>query len=984
MPTSITAAPSTSNRMLGGPDSPARQAAKTSSLAAQCHLTPANTQNIPLEYTHNVSLPTVSKVINIAATDDPSGIATANHTPLCMAGTVSQDLSSRQMILKRLLAKPAPIFVNPPVAHAGYIIETEDLHDSSRNVLPKSDLRGGREETATSTRTEDGYVRKSRDEDTTFGRQDDLIAISSSGGKYETQVNSLTPVTTNDHQTTIQKSTFDNVWEENVLVTKPAGVGRPSTCNTAIEMVPGPGFSSVNSGLGNVKGGCAEKLWSPTKDENTEKAPKKNVLRRKRSVGGRWHNTRNFSNTDLPGASHPEDFKHLTASAVGRHLGDSDEVHMVPVAAAVVSTGIFGSGSLSLPTPAYAPVMGFVHRHPRTHNEPVSFNFNGPRPAVAMCDDVVQPVIDRQSIKKGGKECNRRGQRNVSPGNDGRTLSTTVGKLPSLSDEAQRRVCHHRSHSKQGKVQECVREAVIPWRGGGDGLGEDETLDSSTALQFSKDRDTGYVLAVGRSGDSSDDCDYSDSLDSKSVVHGASMIRKPSFTKRRMGVMSDHGHRHAPEDKLELASWENGKRKEMARAARRSDKRSPKPLNVLEKEGLTKDAGKPPGKPNNRKSWWGLMRKFSVSITRDRRIKPSPSMPALSDWSRSTATTTLGQPRTSSECLDQFPGARMARSSSASSMSYVPPVPQCPATVALERRIVNPSVLEKAYSQEEERNHLKPQVEELLAPLVPPSPNTPREGDWVRSQSPDIELVSLPLPPRKSSKQVSPAERQIHSFAPLGEKDINCSGSPIIPTFSTKEVINVFSSSSRPKTLSYTEADTSVTPSVPTTSGSSTRDSMAPPIPTSNPSSIPTPRHLKSSRKSSVKRLPSVGVDELPLHYRHRSKSTGPESNYNRTSQSPSENASFPFDLAFIRSQMALSSSASSAVIHRPGTANTFGSAGVQRPGTGESTSSVASDMTIMARETGRFVSPALARQLSSPDDAANVDGILGAILDAL
>ena len=81
---------------------------------------------------------------------------------------------------------------------------------------------------------------------------------------------------------------------------------------------------------------------------------------------------------------------------------------------------------------------------------------------------------------------------------------------------------------------------------------------------------------------------------------------------------------------------------------------------------------------------------------------------------------------------------------------------------------------------------------------------------------------------------------------------------------------------------------------------------------------------------------------------------------------------------------MALSASSSSAVIHRPGTANTFGSAGVQRPGTGESTNSVASDMTIVASETGRFVSPALARQLSSPSDAANVDGILGAILDAL
>ncbi len=999
---------------------------------------PATTlpENIPREYTHNVSLQTVSKAINTAATNDPSAIASATHTPLCMAGAVSppsQDSSSRQMSLKRLLAKPAPIFVSPPVGYAGYITGAEDLHDGPRKVLSKSDLRGGWEGTTTSMTTEDGYVRKFRreyEEDTTFGKQDDLIQIFSSGGKYETQVNS-SPVTTHDRQTTVQRSNFDNVWEENVLVTRPAGVGGTPTCNTAIEIGPGPGFSSIESSHGNLKGRCVEKLWSPIKDEmfvnNKEKAPKKNVLRRKRSVGERLHNARNFSNTDLPGARQPEDSKRLTSSAVGRHLRDSNEVHMVSVAAADAPAGILYSESLSVPTPAYAPVIGFVHQHPRIHqscNEPVSFDFNGSRPAVAMYDDVVHSVTDRQSMKKreckavgmklssaslieesenmkaqgiieeqnrwtrlrhadednilgGGKIIARRGQRNVSPGNEGRTLSTTARISPFLTrrewdewDEPQRRVGHHRSDSKQGKVQECVREAVLPWRGAGGGLGEDETLDSSTALQFSKHGDSGYILAVGRSGDSSDDCDYSDSPD-------ASMIQKPSFTKRRKGVMSDHGHAggsapDTPERKLEMASWENCKQKGMARAARRSDKRSPKPLNILEKDNLTKGAGKPPGKPNNRKSWWGLMRKFSVSITRDRRIKPSPSMPALSDWSRSTvpstAPTTFGQPQSPSEY---------------------------PAAVALERHIVNPSVLEKAYSQEEEKNgsNLQPQVEELLAPLVPPSPNTPREGDWVRSQSPDIELVSLPLPPRKPSKQVSPAERQVHSahsYASLGENDINCSGSPIIPTFSINKVINAFPSPSRPKTLSYrglTQADTAVTPSVPMRDPP---DSTSPPVASSNPSSVPTPRHLKSSRKSSVKRLPSVDVDGVPpsstVHDRHRSKSTGAESNRSlspptQMTESPSENAHFPLHLAFVRSQLALSASASSAVI-RPGTPNTFGSAGV-RPGTSESIDSVASEMTIMGRETGRFVSPAIARQLSSPSDAAN-DGILGAILDAL
>lgn len=974
--TSLPAGSSTSSGIPGRSCSPPQAA--LSSFATRCP--PASMSMIsrrenPLSQpTYDVSQPIVSKeIINTAAANDPSVIATGIYIP--SQEVLSTMQTPRQVILKRLLAKPAPssIYFNPPVRYAGYTSRrggdtmVANLHDNSRGEQSFSNSRQQSSEITTTTGMKNEYVNNEyQKERTTLGKQDDAISILSSGDIPVTNVNSpVLPVTTHDRQT---KSSRSKLWEEDALLTRHNGV---SPCDDTIEIEPESSLVHSSMSIPPNENGMKRPGIDKTLVNYRGKTQRRNVLRRTRSVGGNLRTALKF--TELPSAGQLDDFKdssRASPSVIRSYTCDSKDVHKVSISAADTSSGIHDSKSLPIPT--YTPLTGFAHQHPKmpqSCDERVPFRCNNSKPASAVNEDVA--VSHNLNEEEGswtllqqadGEYINTNGTGEISGRRRQRSaaLSESARILPSFNrkkwDEDQKRVGHHRNDSKWEKVQKSAQILLLPLRGTDEESGEGETLESPTALQFSKRQDAGYVLAVSRSGDSSDDGGYLDK-----VGHGTSIIQMRSIMKRRKGVMSGHDHASGsasdkPKEKLDMNLWARN-HKGVARATRRSDKRPLKPLNNEERDGLTKDAGKP--SRYRSKCWWGLMRKFRAAIKKDKRLKSSPSMPSLPSWSQSTY---APKPFALSERLDLRSGSRMTTQSSSpisssdhlipsiryhsspSSVSDLPLVPIYPAGSSLQRRIVNPNEFEKAYSQEEGKSgsNSQLQVQELHVPFLPPSPSTPREGDWVRSQSPDIELISLPLPPRKASKQVCTAA---HSFASMGENDINRPGSPIIPNFSTSEAINTFPSS---PILTMSLKTSSTQANIDASQVVSPRDppsSTLPPVVLINALSTPPPRPVKNPhRYVQAERLHSHDVDVAEPQHRRRSKSMGTESNMSlspsmRSPENSSESTKLSPHMKFVRSPTVLPFS----TIIRPGTANTFGGAGM-RSGMRDS---VASEMTV-------------------------------------
>jgi hypothetical protein len=113
-----------------------------------------------------------------------------------------------------------------------------------------------------------------------------------------------------------------------------------------------------------------------------------------------------------------------------------------------------------------------------------------------------------------------------------------------------------------------------------------------------------------------------------------------------------------------------------------------------------------------------LMRKFSLSRSADKCGNRPSTVPI---WSISTPM-------------------------SCPSADEIPPLPKHRVSVPLDLRIVNPSVLDQACHDEEDRSCI------LQSQSVPTTPKMPPEGGWTRTNSPDLDLAALPLPPHRAPK----------------------------------------------------------------------------------------------------------------------------------------------------------------------------------------------------------------------------------------
>lgn len=327
-----------------------------------------------------------------------------------------------------------------------------------------------------------------------------------------------------------------------------------------------------------------------------------------------------------------------------------------------------------------------------------------------------------------------------------------------------------------------------------------------------------------------------------------------------------------------------------------------------------------------------LMRRFSVSMSRDRRSTHPPA--GLPIWSISTpmafptvAVEPGGEKRpslpkradTPSRARPETPVfARQVRSLPPKSGPEIPPLPKR----SLGGHIVSPSALDKTHPVDDmslEGNWPPGSgLQNLSVSASAASPKTPQEGDWIRSESPDPELTALPLPPRRTPKSsIAPAPLEPQPFS--GIEDVN-SRSPSIPIFSVENAINSFQAGDSPiSNLPYRRqihTDSSMI-----SAGLKSSNMPTPPIP-------------------SVSVSPPSCPDEF---WRP------PADEANRNSNAY---------LTFARSSLNVTPS----VVFRPGTANTFGGSEVAptniRPGTSDSVQSTASILT----QRGKIYSSGLRR----------------------
>lgn len=508
-----------------------------------------------------------------------------------------------------------------------------------------------------------------------------------------------------------------------------------------------------------------------------------------------------------------------------------------------------------------------------------------------------------------------------------------------------------------------VNEVVFPPRGE---PAEDSADQGSTVtLQFSKTRSGGYTGAC-------DGCPKNDSPgipDPSALVHASRKVlkRTTSLTKRRRGVQSDHGHGGSslpPVQKSDSPKLQE--RNEQKNWARMGRGRGRRPLRLsidkfvddVDKESLRNGVEKASNKSNGGNKFWRLMRRFSISLPRVKRTKipsPLPTLPNLLPrssvaipWRTATRPSPALPPPASRY---RVPGRSMSSRSSSSFTSSghtqftsrtdfdIPPVPKHPAASALSLHIVNPSALEMACQVDDrcDDGHQKQHKFYNLCPPDIPSPKTPRESDWVRSSSPDIQLSSLPLPPRRTPKP-NPEVVSLSSIYSTDEKPMQSSESPMIPSFSTDYAVNALrpsppltrvSSSSLIDGSPKSTSPTTPIPSILLTTPAPRLCHMGNPL---EPEPISTRGVVNASIavNNPMSVLPT-NQTQVPFT-RRRSLSLTDEDPW------PSSSGMMTNDPSrlntFHRSNLAPVSS----VVTRPGTANTFGVSGglgiMVRPGT--------------------------------------------------
>ena len=510
-----------------------------------------------------------------------------------------------------------------------------------------------------------------------------------------------------------------------------------------------------------------------------------------------------------------------------------------------------------------------------------------------------------------------------------------------------------------------VNELIFPSRRGAVENNADQA--SAVILEISKTRSREYANA----------CDDYPNRDSPGVPDTSALVnasrkalrRTTSPTRRRRGVQSDHGHGGSSlplVQKNDLATMmqERNKQKNQAKMGRGRDRR-PLRLSIdkfvddVDREGLGNGAEKASSKSSGGNKLWRLMRRFSISLPRVKRAKLPPSLPTLPDllpsssvaipWGTVTRPSAPPPPpsryrvpgrSTSSRSSSSFTSSGHTQSTSRTDFD-APPVPKHPAASALSLHIVNPSALEMAcrvddsYDDDDQKRH---KFYNSRAPDIP-SPKTPREGDWIRSSSPDIQLSSLPLPPRRTPKP-NPEVISLSSIYSTDETPMQLSESPMIPSFSTDHAVNSLPPSppltrvSSPSPIDGSQKSTSPTSVIPsillTTPAPRLRHMENPPgsKPTSirgdNPSiAFPMSNPLGSSV------LPG-NQTQVPFTRRRSLSLTDedPRPSSSSTVNDPSRlNTFHRFNLAPV-----------SSIVTRPGTANTFGVSGglgvMGRPGT--------------------------------------------------
>ena len=378
--------------------------------------------------------------------------------------------------------------------------------------------------------------------------------------------------------------------------------------------------------------------------------------------------------------------------------------------------------------------------------------------------------------------------------------------------------------------------------------------------------------------------------------------------------------------------------------------------NELEEEKLRKSAAMVSSKAGGgrlRK----LMRKFSLSGTGDKHGERPPPLPV---WAISAP---MAFPSVITELSDNQPpshvqakargrtslgSSRLAISSpeisSARQMTTTPSPPyeiptspnHHPVSMPLDLHIVNPSVLDQA-CLEEDRS--QPSILRNIS-AFPSFPKMPPDGEWIRSNSPDLELAALP-PPRRAPK-FSTSSPSLSDVETDGTNVTLCS-SPVIPVFSVDNTINTFPFKISPSSDSPDLHQSSLTmDGADSLRNLSSCGSFIPSISVTPP----------SLQRPNCKRL-FIGdphnTPPLQPFQENSSETSNTPSSYTIVQLMPSMDKvpeatdpnSSPYS-TFTRSSL----NATPSVVFRPGTANTFGGSESFRPGTSDSVQSAISTPT--------------------------------------
>jgi len=375
-----------------------------------------------------------------------------------------------------------------------------------------------------------------------------------------------------------------------------------------------------------------------------------------------------------------------------------------------------------------------------------------------------------------------------------------------------------------------------------------------------------------------------------------------------------------------------------------------------------------------------LMRKFSLSGSVDKRGERPLPLPV---WAISTpmAFPSVIMGLNDNQSPSPFQAKARGRTSSGLAVSSldtssalqvatksrptyeIPILTNHPVSVPLDLHIVNPSVLDQTC---EEEDRTQSSVLQNISALPSSFPKMPPEGEWMRSSSPDLELAALP-PPRRAPKASTGSPPR--PYVEADSANVTHISSPIIPVFSIDNTINSFplcrkttlaTISPSPDSLNLRQSHSVANTSLAMNSADSLSDipdlsscgPFMPSISITPPSHPPLTNPQRPNLFIEDARPPlfRITTNNTPPHQpfpnqEYSSEAQNTPSNYTAVQLVPSlHNVAEETDpnsnayLTFTRSLNATSS-----VVFRPGTANTFGGSENIRPGTSDSVQSAIS-----------------------------------------